>query len=135
MPGIVNQHERRRTTESGADSSVSGRPRRGRIQSVESKGTIRVDRGHAATQDYDGLGRSGKGLVKRYIAKVTGLSRAQVTRLVGQYVANGVVQSQRGGGVRFTVRYTPEDIALLARGDFYENPEPGGTTPISAGGH
>jgi len=69
------------------------------------------------TQDYDGLGRSGKGLVKRYIAKVTGLSRAQVTRLVGQYVANGAVQSRRGRGVRFTARYTPEDIALLAEVD------------------
>jgi hypothetical protein len=36
------------------------------------------------TQSYASLPRSGKGLVKRYIGKVTGLSRAQVTRLIGQ---------------------------------------------------
>jgi hypothetical protein len=35
-------------------------------------------------QSYAGLGRSGKGLMKRYIEKVTGLSRAQVTRLIEQ---------------------------------------------------
>ena len=35
-------------------------------------------------QDYASLRRSGKGLVKRYIEKVTGLSRAQVTRLIDQ---------------------------------------------------
>ena len=36
-------------------------------------------------QEYGRLGREGKGLVRRYLAKMTGLSRAQVTRLVGQY--------------------------------------------------
>jgi DNA-binding MarR family transcriptional regulator len=68
-------------------------------------------------QDYGGQGRTGKGLVKRYIAKVTGLSRAQLTRLVGQFVDNGVVQSRRGRGRRFTARYTPADIVLLAEVD------------------
>ena len=35
-------------------------------------------------QEYASLARSDKGLVRRYIAKVTGLSRAQVTRLIGK---------------------------------------------------
>jgi len=39
------------------------------------------------------LHRSHKGVVKQYISKVTGLSRAQATRLIAQYVAGG------GGGV------------------------------------
>ena len=68
-------------------------------------------------QDYAGLPRSGKGLVKRYVEKVTGLSRAQVTRLIDQYVKSGILQTRRGSGRRFTARYTAADIALLAEVD------------------
>ena len=32
---------------------------------------------------YERLGKPDKGLVRRYLAKVTGLSRAQLTRLIG----------------------------------------------------
>jgi hypothetical protein len=48
------------------------------------------------TQGYIGLHRSGKGLVKQYISKVTGLSRAQATRLIAQYEASGIVEVRRG---------------------------------------
>ena len=68
-------------------------------------------------QSYVSLDRGGKGLVKQYISKVTGLSRAQATRLIGQYVASGIVQVRRGRGKRYTVYYTPADIALLAEVD------------------
>ena len=68
-------------------------------------------------QEYTSLQRSGKGLVKQYIAKVTGLSRAQITRLIAQYVATGAVQSRQGRGRRYTTRYTPEDMALPAEVD------------------
>src|SRR5580692_6877261 len=63
------------------------------------------------------LRRSGNGLVKRYIEKVTGLSRAQVTRLIDRYVKSGILRTRRGRGRRFTARYTPADIALLAEVD------------------
>jgi transposase InsO family protein len=68
-------------------------------------------------QDYAGLHRSGKGLMKRYIGKVTGLSRAQVTRLIGQYAESGSVKTRQGRGQRFKARYNPRDIALLAAVD------------------
>ncbi len=68
-------------------------------------------------QEYTSLQRSGKGLVKGYIAKLTGLRRAQITRLIAQYVATGAVQSRQGRGRRYTARYTPEDMALLAEVD------------------
>src|SRR5437879_1286889 len=68
-------------------------------------------------QEYMSVHRRDKGLVKRYIAKVTGLSRAQTTRLIAQYVANGLVQVRRGCGKRYTASYTPADIALLAEVD------------------
>jgi transposase len=66
---------------------------------------------------YGGLKRSSKGVVRRYIAKMTGLSRAQVTRLVGRYQKGGGVQLQRYRRHRFASRYTPADVELLAEVD------------------
>jgi transposase InsO family protein len=66
---------------------------------------------------YASLRREDKGLVKRYVSKVTGLSRAQATRLVAQYVASGTVEVRRGRGKRFTVTYLPADVVLLAEVD------------------
>lgn len=68
-------------------------------------------------QNYMSLHRSHKGVVKQYISKVTGLSRAQATRLIAQYVESGTVQVRRSRGKRFTVHYTPDDVALLAEVD------------------
>lgn len=68
-------------------------------------------------QGYMSLPRSGKGVVKQYISKVTGLSRAQTTRLIAQYVANGIVQVRRGRGKRYTAYYTAADVAVLAEVD------------------
>jgi hypothetical protein len=68
-------------------------------------------------QAYMSLHRSDKGMVKQYLSKVTGMSRAQITRLVAQYVASGVVQVRRGAGKRYTAHYTQADIALLAEVD------------------
>jgi hypothetical protein len=65
-------------------------------------------------QEYARLGRSGKGLVKQYIAKVTGLSRAQVTRLIRKYVESGTIQVRRGRGRRFSSHYNAADVGLLA---------------------
>jgi len=68
-------------------------------------------------QEYMKLSREGKGLVRRYIAKVTGRSRAQVTRMIRQYLDNGTIQSRRGRGRRFAALYSNADIALLAKVD------------------
>ncbi len=68
-------------------------------------------------QDYSHLGRVGKGLVRRYVAKVTGLSRAQVTRLIGVYEQGQPVKPRPYRRHRFAARYTAEDIALLAEVD------------------
>ena len=43
-------------------------------------------------QGYDRQGKESRGLLRRYIEKMTGLSRAQVTRLVTRYTASGRVQ-------------------------------------------
>jgi hypothetical protein len=55
--------------------------------------------------------------VRQYIAKVTGLSRAQVTRLIGKYAESGTIQVRRGRGRRFKSHYNSADIGLLAQVD------------------
>jgi len=68
-------------------------------------------------QEYGQQGRAGRGLVRRYIEKMTGLSRAQVTRLIARYRANGRVQPTVYRRRRFPQRYTRADIELLASVD------------------
>ena len=68
-------------------------------------------------QEYGRLKREGKGLLRRYIAKMTGLSRAQVTRLIGSYQRGGEVKTRSYRRHRFPQRYTRADIELLAQVD------------------
>ncbi len=63
---------------------------------------------------YAGLDRPGKGLVRRYLARMTGLSRAQVTRLIAAYRRQGRVQAVAYQRTRFATRYTAADLGLLA---------------------
>jgi transposase InsO family protein len=58
-----------------------------------------------------------KGLLRLYIGKMTGLSRAQVTRLISRYKQTGTVQEKPYRRNRFQSRYTSGDIELLAAVD------------------
>jgi transposase InsO family protein len=64
--------------------------------------------------DYQRLGRAGKGLLRQYVAKMTGLSRAQVARLIGSYVGQGKVKPKAYPRRKFPTRYTAADVGLLA---------------------
>jgi transposase InsO family protein len=68
-------------------------------------------------QGYGGLKRSGKGLVRRYVAKMTGLSRAQVARLIGCYQRGEEVKPRAYRRHSFANRYTRADVELLAEVD------------------
>ena len=68
-------------------------------------------------QEYVRQGRRARGLLRCYIGKMTGLSRAQLTRLVGRYVATGQVGKKATRRHRFPRHYTSADIELLARVD------------------
>ena len=68
-------------------------------------------------QEYAKQGKSARGLVRRYIEKMTGLSRAQVTRLIARYSATGRVQPTVYRRRRFPERFTRADIELLASVD------------------
>lgn len=66
---------------------------------------------------YSELNREGKGLVRLYLARVTGLSRAQVSRVVGLYARGEPVKPARYRRHRFATRYTKQDVELLAEID------------------
>jgi transposase InsO family protein len=68
-------------------------------------------------QRYQELKRSGRGLVRRYVEKMTGLSRAQVTRLITVYLDGEEVKAKPYRRHCFTQRYTREDVDLLASVD------------------
>jgi hypothetical protein len=62
--------------------------------------------------------RADKGLLRCYLAKVTGLSRAQVTRVIRQFRREGVIEDRRKAPIKpFARRYTAEDVRLLAETD------------------
>lgn len=66
--------------------------------------------------DYERLGRGAKGLLHRFIEKMTGYSRAQTTRLIEQY-REGEVKLKPYRRNRFAARFTRADIGLLAQVD------------------
>jgi transposase InsO family protein len=68
-------------------------------------------------QEYAQQGKAARGLLRLYIEKMTGLSRAQVTRLVGRYMQSGRVQMTVYRRRRFPQRYGRRDIELLAAVD------------------
>ena len=65
-------------------------------------------------QKYEGLKRSERGVVRRYVEKMTGLSRAQTTRLITMYSLGEEVKPQPYRRRRFPRRYDRDDIGLLA---------------------
>lgn len=63
---------------------------------------------------YGSLGRANKGVVRQYIARMTGRSRAQVTRLIAGHRKTGRVKAAAYQRTRFATRYTAADVGLLA---------------------
>ncbi len=68
-------------------------------------------------QRYEQQGRAAKGLIRTYIGKMTGLSRAQVTRLLTRFSESREVKQKAYRRNRFARRYTKADIELLAEVD------------------
>ena len=68
-------------------------------------------------QQYHQQSRGARGLLRLYLAKMTGLSRAQVTRLIARYRSCGRVRPTVYRRHRFAQRYTRADVELLATVD------------------
>jgi hypothetical protein len=64
--------------------------------------------------EYGSLDKAGKGLVRRYLTRMTGLSRAQVTRLITLQRCTGRVKAAAYQRTKFATRYTAADVTLLA---------------------
>ena len=64
------------------------------------------------------LGKPDKGLLRRYLERTTGLSSAQLTRLIRRYCKEGELVDRRGGpGHPFPTKYRRADVLLLAETD------------------
>ena len=63
---------------------------------------------------YAGLSKPDKGVVRLYLAQMSGLSRAQVTRLITGYQQIGRVIATPYQRTRFATIYTSADVELLA---------------------
>jgi hypothetical protein len=61
--------------------------------------------------------RRAKGLLRAYVECMTGLSRAQTTRLIGGYVKAGRIAPKPSARPRYKRHYTPADVELLASVD------------------
>jgi len=68
-------------------------------------------------QSYTQQGRAAKGLLRQYLAKMSGLSRAQVTRLIRRFRQSGELEPARYRRHRFANKYCRADIELLAAVD------------------
>ena len=86
---------------------------------VDRESTYEFTRRTLARFDYGRLGKADKGLLRRYLMKATGLSRAQVARLIGQHAATGRIADRRGGAPSkpFARVYTAADARRLAEAD------------------
>ena len=86
------------------------------------------------------LPRQDKGIVIRYLMKISGYSRQQVTRLIGQYRKTGRLQRQQRTVTGFRRKYLAQDIRLLAAMDERHETPCGHTvkklwTPVCPGGY
>ena len=70
---------------------------------------------------YPTLNKGSKGLVVRFLIKITGYSRQQITRLIKQYCVTGKIEWQQRIYQGFERLYTVEDISLLASLDERHN--------------
>src|SRR6202162_319695 len=68
-------------------------------------------------QQYRKQGKKVRGLLRRYVEKMTGRSRTQVTLLVARYMEHSEVQVTSYRRHKFPSRFTPADIELLAQVD------------------
>ena len=74
-------------------------------------------KGFLRGQRWEQLGRTGRGVVRRYLEKMTGMSRSQITRLITQYGQTGEVRVKRSRRRKFPIVYSSADISLLAQVD------------------
>jgi hypothetical protein len=81
---------------------------------AEKQGAYSVIESMLKAQHYRRLKKGQKGIVRRFLVKITGLSRAQITRLIQRFLTTRRVVRKPARQPSFHTRYTPAGIALLA---------------------
>ena len=66
---------------------------------------------------YHRLKRTEKGVIRRYIERITGYSRSQVSRLITEYKRRGRLERMPYQRHRFPRKYTPAEVISLAKTD------------------
>src|SRR5437763_6257995 len=88
-----------------------------RLQALDREEIYRWVEGTLRAQQYEKQTKAVRGLLLRYLVKMTGLSCAQMDRLVRRFREHGQVKESGYCRHRFPQRYTRADIELLATGD------------------
>jgi transposase InsO family protein len=91
-------------------------------QTIEFTGPGRAERYQfvqrvLVAQEYVRQGKQQRGVIRAYLSKVAGLSLPQITRLIRTYRQRGVVEEAVYRRRRFPVKYTEQDVRLLAQLD------------------
>ncbi len=66
---------------------------------------------------YSSCSKQDKGIIRHFLMKVTGYSRPQIARLIGQHKATGKIEWKPCRSNGFSKKYTDKDIRLLAKTD------------------
>jgi len=61
------------------------------------------------------ISKKEKGLIRRYLMKITGYSKSQLTRHINQYCNTGELKIKEYDRHKFQKKYTSQDIQLLAK--------------------
>lgn len=84
---------------------------------VEPESVYRLIERVLKAQQYRRLSKGDRGIVKRFLAKITALSRAQLTRLIQRWMDTRRIERKPARRPSFQRRYTAADIASLAEVD------------------
>jgi hypothetical protein len=84
---------------------------------VEQEAAYRFIERVLKVQQYRRLTKGQKGIVRRFLGKLSGLSRAQLTRLIQRWIQRRRIERKPARRPSFPRRYTAADIALLAEAD------------------
>ena len=88
-----------------------------RFEGKERKEVYEWITGTLRAQNYRQQGKKMRGLLRRYVEKMTGRSRTQVTLLVAQYMEHSEVRVTSYRRHSFPSRFTRADLELLAQVD------------------
>ena len=116
MLGIDHQHAGWRKLSLGRSERFWKQAKK--LSSTENGGRrCMVNHANLQQQRYGEQGKKVRGVLRRFVAKMTGRSRAQTTRLVGRYLKHSEVKESSARRRRFASRFTRADIELLAKVD------------------